>query len=290
MPPAAGLAGTAGSIPARAGIGLRAPHYEALLRERPDVGWLEAHSENYFGAGGAQLRTLERLRIDYPIALHGVGLSLGSSDPLDVAHLRKLARLVERIAPVFVSEHLSWSSVGQRHANDLLPLPYTEEALRHLIERVGQVQDTLGRRVLVENVSSYVEFSCSEMPEWQFLAALAHEADCGILLDVNNIFVSAHNHGWNALQYLQGIPASAVREMHLAGHTARRVGGRELLVDTHSTQVSEAVWRLYEAAVRRFPRAPTLIEWDSDIPPLEVLCAQAARADRCREASDAQAA
>jgi uncharacterized protein len=274
--------GTAG-LPAQAGIGLRARHHDAILAERPRVGWLEAHSENYFADGGAQIEYLERLRALYPLSLHGVGLSLGSTDPLDREHLARLKRLVDRCEPALVSEHLSFGSVGGRYANDLLPLPYTEEALRHMIDRVRQVQDYLGRRILIENVSSYLEYTCSQMRESDFLAALAFETDCGLLLDVNNVYVSARNHGFDARAYLAAIPRRAVAEIHLAGHSINRYGDREILIDTHSTHVCDAVWGLYDTAIARFGNVPTLIEWDTDLPELDVLVAEAALADAHRE-------
>jgi len=264
----------------RAGIGLRAVHHEEILRTSPNVSWFEAHSENYFAQGGALRRILPAIRERYPVSLHGVGLSLGSTDPLDRSHLAQLGRLVREIDPVFVSEHLSWSSVDGRFTNDLLPLPYTEEALRHMISRVRQVQDFLGREILIENVSSYIEFSSSQLTEWDFLGALAHEANCSILLDVNNVYVSAMNHGFDARAYLNAIPRHAVREIHLAGHSIRRIGTREIRVDTHDGPVCDAVWALYAAAVQRFGQVPTLIEWDSNIPALAVLTAEARKADR----------
>jgi uncharacterized protein len=266
-------------IPARAGIGLRAQHHDDLLRERPNVGWLEAHSENYFADGGAQVEYLLKLRELYPLSLHGVGLSLGSTDPLDREHLRRLKRLMHLSEPGFVSEHLCWASVNGVYLNDLLPLPYTEEALTHMIARVGETQDFLGRQILIENVSSYLEFSDSEMKECEFLTALAIESGCGLLLDVNNIYVSSRNHGFDARDFLAHIPRGLVREMHLAGHTVNRHEDIEILIDTHSTAVCAEVWNLYSDAIARFGGIPTLIEWDADIPALEVLAAQAARAD-----------
>lgn len=266
-------------VPAQAGIGLRAQHHVDVLESLPSVGWFEAHSENYFAAGGPQREYLERIRAHYPLSLHGVGLSLGSTDPLDREHLAQLALAVRRYEPALISEHLSWSSVGGRFTNDLLPLPYTEEALRHLIARVDAVQDALGRAILIENVSSYLTFKSSEMTEWEFLAALADESRCGILLDVNNIYVSANNHGFDAHDYLTGIPRRAVREMHLAGHSRRDLGDRSLLIDTHNAPVCDAVWDLYGAAIARFGPTPTLIEWDADIPALQVLVDEAHRAD-----------
>jgi uncharacterized protein (UPF0276 family) len=274
----------------RAGIGLRAVHHEEILATSPDVSWFEAHSENYFARGGAQRRILQRIRERYPISLHGVGLSLGSTDPLDRGHLAQLGNLVRETDPIFVSEHLSWSSVDGRFANDLLPLPYTEEALRHMILRVRQVQDFLGRQVLIENVSSYVQLSGSQLSEWDFLGALAHEANCAILLDVNNVYVSAMNHGFDPYLYLNRTPRHAVREMHLAGHSIRSVGAREIRVDTHDAPVCDAVWALYAAAVQRFGPLPTLIEWDSNIPALAALTAEARKADRVAETCRARAA
>lgn len=254
------------------------------------MGWLEAHSENYFAPGGAQPEALERIRAEYPLSLHGVGLSLGSTDPLDRRHLENLKRIVERFEPALVSEHLSWGSFRGRHFNDLLPLPYTEEALRHMVARVTELQDFLGRRVLIENVSSYLQFTSSSMPEWEFLSALALQSGCGILLDVNNVYVNAQNHDLDARAFLARMPENAVREIHLAGHSRKSYRGRDILIDTHSTFVCSEVWELYAAAVRRFGQVPTLIEWDTDIPALEVLVDEAHRADAIREAERALAA
>jgi uncharacterized protein (UPF0276 family) len=266
-------------VPARAGIGLRAEHHAAVLESLPAVGWLEVHSENHFAPAGAAHRALDRIREHYPISLHGVGLSLGSTDSMDREHLAQLRLAIERYQPALVSEHLCWGSVGGRHTNDLLPLPYTEEALRHLVSRVREAQDALGRQLLIENVSSYLAFCDSALTEWNFLAALAGESGCGILLDVNNIYVSAFNHGFDAHEYLAALPAEAVQEIHLAGHSSRDVDGHEMLIDTHNTPVAPGVWALYEAAVARFGRVPTLIEWDTDLPALEVLIAEAHQAD-----------
>ncbi len=279
-----------GSIPARAGIGLRAEHYDAVLEDRPPVGWLEVHSENYFGAGGKPLDYLERIRARYPLSLHGVGLSIGSTDPLDRQHLAKLKELIRRFEPALVSEHLSWSSVGGRYFNDLLPLPYTEEALDHMIARVAQVQDVLGRQILIENPSSYLQYVESAIPEWEFLVELAERTGCGVLLDVNNIYVSACNHGFDATTYLQTVPRHIVREIHLAGFTVNRVDDGEILIDTHNQPVWPPVWALYRQAVQRFGRIPTLIEWDTDLPELTVLVDEAYRADAILEETHAQAA
>jgi len=274
----------------RTGIGLRAQHHAQILAQRPGIGWLEAHSENYFAHGGSQRDVLTQIRAHYPLSLHGVGLSLGSIDPLDRTHLRELERLVHEFDPMLVSEHLSWGSVGGRFVNDLLPLPYTEEALRHMAERVRQVQDVLGRQILIENVSSYLQFTCSRMTEWEFLSALVRESGCAILLDVNNVYVSAMNHGFHAPTYLQALPAAAVREIHLAGHAVNRVGPREIRIDTHGEPVCQAVWELYALAVERLGPVPTLIEWDTEIPALDVLVAEAHKADSIAEVSCAEAA
>jgi uncharacterized protein (UPF0276 family) len=267
-------------MPARAGIGLRAEHHAAVLATRPDVGWLEVHSENHFAPADAAHAALDAIRAHYPISLHGVGLSLGATDPLDRAHLAKLREAIERYEPLLVSEHLCWGVAGGRHTNDLLPLPYTREALRHLVSRLGEAQEAIGRALLIENVSSYVTFRESQMTEWDFLAALHGQTGCGILLDVNNIYVSARNHGFDPLEYLDGMPRDAVGEIHLAGHSTRILEGHELLVDTHNARVCDEVWALYAAAVARFGRVPTLIEWDTDLPALDVLVDEAHRADR----------
>ncbi|MFZ1643561.1 MAG: DUF692 domain-containing protein [Candidatus Contendobacter sp.] len=279
-----------GSIPARAGIGLRAEHYAAVLESRPPVGWLEVHSENYFGAGGKPLDYLERIRAHYPLSLHGVGLSIGSTDPLDRWHLSKLKALIRRFEPALVSEHLSWGSVGGRYLNDLLPLPYTEEALYHMVARVAQAQDVLGQQILIENPSSYLQYVESTIPEWEFLTELAERTGCGVLLDVNNIYVSARNHGFDASAYLWAIPRHVVQEIHLAGFTVNRLNDGEILIDTHNRPVWPAVWALYRQAVQRFGLIPTLIEWDSDLPELAVLVDEARRADAILEERHAQAA
>lgn len=274
----------------RAGIGLRAIHHKEVVACGPAVGWFEAHSENYFARGGAARRVIEAVRRSYPLSLHGVGLSIGSTDPLDATHLAEVVRLTRELEPMLVSEHLCWGSAGGRFTNDLLPLPYTEEALRHMVARVGQVQDSLGRQMLIENVSSYLQFEHSQIDEWDFLAELARQSGCGLLLDVNNIYVSAMNHGFDALRFLSGIPRDVVQEIHLAGHSVHTVEGREIRIDTHSAPVCDAVWNLYSAALERFGPVPTLIEWDSDIPALEVLVAEARKADRKLETHHARAA
>jgi uncharacterized protein (UPF0276 family) len=256
------------------GVGLRSKHYQDILERRPEVGWLEVHSENYFGAGGYDLHVLRRLRTDYPLSVHGVGLALGSAAPEASGHVAKLKRLVDAIEPALVSEHLCWGRALGRHFNDLLPLPYTEEALALMAGRVSQLQEALGRRILVENVSSYVQFHASAIPECEFVAELARRSGCGVLLDVNNLYVNQLNHGSDALLAMRSIPVDAVAEIHLAGHLITET----CVIDTHGDRVAEPVWRLYHAALERFGPVATLIEWDTDIPPLEVLLDEAQRA------------
>ena len=256
------------------GVGLRRPHYETVLETHPPMDWFEVISENFMVAGGRPLEVLAAVRDRYPIVTHGVSLSIGSSDPLNRKYLRELSALARRFEPAWVSDHLCWTGVGGRNLHDLLPLPYTEEVVRHVSRRLRQVQDSLERRVLVENVSSYMTFRDSTMTEWDFLRAVAEEADCGILLDINNIFVSAFNHRFDADEYLEAIPVERVVQYHLAGHSDH---GTHLL-DTHDHPVREEVWSLYERAVRRFGAVSTLIEWDDHIPEFEVLSAAAERA------------
>lgn len=268
-----------GPIPARAGIGLRSIHHDALLREHPPVGWIEAHTENYFHDGGSAARALLRARANYPLSLHGVGLALGSADGLDREHLARVRDAIRRYEPALVSEHACWGHVGGEHFNDLLPLPYTDEAVELLARQVREAQDFLGRQILIENVSAYVAFTESRLPEWEFLAAVARESGCGLLLDVNNVYVSSRNLGLDARAFICGLPRDAVREIHLAGHADN--GG--VLVDDHGSNVCDAVWELYAFAIGRFGPLPTLIEWDTRIPELSVLAAEAARADELLE-------
>jgi uncharacterized protein len=263
------------AIPVSAGIGLRSQHYRDVLETQPTVGWFEVHSENYFGKGGAPLHYLEKIREDYPISLHGVGMSLGSVDALDGQHLAQLKGLIERIEPGLVSEHLSWGSFGGDYLNDLAPLPYTEEALLHVANRIVYVQDFLDRQLLMENPSSYLEYEHSTYAEHEFLNELSRRTGCSILLDVNNIYVSCHNHGWDALDYLQGIAADRVGEIHLAGHCVNRVAGMDILIDTHNQPVCAEVWALYQTALQVVGAKPTLIEWDTDVPALSVLISEA---------------
>ena len=273
-------------IPATAGVGLRAPHYREILATRPRLGWFEAHSENYFGEGGQPLAMLDAIRTDYPVSLHGVGLSLGSCDPLDTNHLHKLKRLVERIDPCLVSEHLCWSSIDGRFFNELLPLPYSKESLQHLIERVTQMQDALGRQVLIENITAYVRFNDSTLDECAFLNELARASGCGLLLDVNNVYVNSVNHGFDARSFLDRIDAGHVQEIHLAGFDQ----AGEILVDTHSAPVCDAVWELYAQTIARIGPRPSLIEWDNDIPAFGILLEQARRAEDILERQNACAA
>jgi uncharacterized protein len=269
-----------GRVPVRAGIGLRACHYRQVLGEQAAAAWLEVLIENYFGDGGQPLYFLEQVRQRYPLSFHGVGLSVGSAGPLDQEHLRRLKSLVTRFEPELVSEHLSWSAWSGRHLNDLMPLPYNEEALAVVCDHVDQVQDCLGRQILMENISSYLQLRHSTMTEQAFIAQVAARTGCGILLDVNNIYVNANNHGIDPVRYIDEIPRAAVMEIHLAGF--ERVG--DLLIDTHGNRVAEPVWRLFEKAVARFGPIPTLIEWDTDIPQLSVLQEEARKADAILEA------
>jgi uncharacterized protein (UPF0276 family) len=263
------------SIPLNSGIGLRAVHYSELLESLPSIGWLEAHSENYFGEGGRALHYLEQLRSHYPLSLHGVGLGIGSSDPLNKQHLKKLKNIIKRFEPGLVSEHLCWNASEGMYLNDLLPLPYTEEALNHTVSRIQQVQEYLGREILIENVSSYLEYECSTIPEWEFVATIAHQSGCKILLDINNIYVNAQNHDFDPYDYLHAIPADKVAEIHLAGFEMRE----DILVDTHSRPVCDAVWTLYADTMTMMGSRPTLIEWDNDIPSLTELLTEAAKAN-----------
>jgi len=256
------------------GIGLRQPHYREVFDRRPGIGFVEVHSENFFLDGGASMRALERARELYPVSLHGVGLSLGSADRLVGRHLDKLERLVDRIQPEFVSEHLSWGRLGAEHFNDLLPMPLTHAALALVADRVDHVQNRLGRRILIENISAYVAYRDGDMTEPAFLAALARRTGCTVLLDINNLYVNAVNFGFDPVAWIEELPPSVVGEMHLAGHAVTDDG----LVDTHGSRVSAEVWTLYAEACKRLGPKPTLIEWDTDLPSLDVLLEEAAAA------------
>lgn len=249
------------------GLGLRPEHYADVLEGRSSVSWFEVISENFMGDGGRPIRILEKVRQDRPVALHGVSLSVGSADPLNKQYLKRWRSLVERIEPAIVSDHLCWTGVDGENLHDLLPLPYTEETIDHVVEKVRQAQDFLKRRIALENVSSYIAFSHSEMTEWEFLSEIARRADCGILLDVNNIYVSAINHGFDALDYLHGMPAERIAQLHLAGHStcATETGGT-YLIDTHDQPVCDDVWTLYRKAVELFGPVSAMVEWDANIP------------------------
>ncbi len=262
------------------GLGLRREHYQQVVEARPAVDWFEVITENFMVAGGNPRRVLEAVREDYPIVLHGVSLSIGSTDPLDEAYLDGVDALARAVEPAWISDHLSWGTAHGVNAHDLLPLPYTEEALAHVARRVARVQERLGRRILLENPSSYLQLD-GDMTECEFLAELARRADCGILLDVNNVFVSAHNHGWDAGAYLAALPAARVGQIHLAGHSA----DGELLIDTHDGYVCDGVWRLYGEAIARFGAVATMIEWDADVPAFEELERELGRAAACARAA-----
>ena len=258
------------------GIGLRPPHYAEVVESHPPVDWFEVITENFMVAGGNPCHVLRQVRARYPVVLHGVSLSIGSVDPLDETYLTGLAALAAEIEPAWISDHLCWSSFGGHTGHDLWPLPFTEEALGHVVRRVQAVQERLRRRILIENVSSYLELAHSTLPEWEFLSEVARRADCGLLLDVNNVFVSAHNHGWDPQAYLAAMPAERVGQIHLAGHSED--GG--LLIDTHDGYVADGVWRLYADAVGRFGARSTMIEWDAEVPAFEELEAELGRAAR----------
>ena len=263
------------------GLGLRTAHYEEILAAQPRVDWFEALSENYMVAGGKPLHYLDRIRADYPMVMHGVSLSVGSSDPLDRDYLKALKALAQRIEPLWISDHLCWTGIAGKNVHDLLPLPYTAEAAAHVANRVSEVQEYLGRQILLENVSSYVGFRSSEMEEWDFLAEIAERADCLILLDVNNIYVSGFNHGFDPRDFIDAMPEKRVRQIHLAGHS--HCGTH--IIDTHDAPIIEAVWALYEHAIRRFGPVATMIERDDHIPPLAELVSELDRARDCASAS-----
>lgn len=270
------------TLPFAAGIGLRAPHYREVLDTQPGLNWVEVHSENFFG-GGAPLHTLFKVRENYPVSLHGVGMGLASTTPLNEEHLSALARLCADVQPAAVSEHLCWNAAADMVINDLLPFPYTREALMHVASRVDQVQERLGRQLLVENLSSYLSFPHSEMSEGEFLAELTKRTGCGILFDVENLYVNVRNLGVDADAFISAIPSAAVKEYHLAGYSMRD----GCLVDTHDHPVYPEVWELYESVLHQIGPRPTLIEWDSDIPALSVLMGEAARAQQRLDALEA---
>jgi len=265
------------------GLGLRHRHFQEFIDDKPDVPWLEVHTENFFNADYSASQYLEKIRENYPLSAHSVGLSLGSSSvacPVREEHLQKIKQTVDRLQPMLVSDHLSWSASDSVHyLPDLLPVPYTEEALDVMVQNIDHVQTVLKRQILVENPSSYLAYIDSPIPEWEFLAALSEKAGCGILLDVNNIYVSAHNHGFDAAYYLQQIPVTPVQEIHLAGYSVREIEGEDVYIDTHGHRVYDPVWELYMKAIDRFGAVPTLIEWDVDVPELTVLMEEKAKAE-----------
>ena len=263
------------------GLGLRTQHYSYILEHRPEVDWFEAITEDYLVAGGKPLHYLHRIREHYPLVMHGVSMSIGSCDPLNTEYLKKVKILADKIQPAWISDHLCWTGVDGLNVHDLLPLPYTEEALKHVVDRVRQVQDFLGRQILLENVSSYIEYRDSNVTEWEFLTAIAEQADCFILLDVNNIYVSSVNHHFDPLDYLNAIPVHRVRQLHLAGH--KNCG--DYIIDTHDAPIIDGVWSLYEQAVKRFGRVATMIERDDDIPEFPVLFAELQQAKKIGENS-----
>jgi len=276
-------------LPLATGIGLRAAHHERVCAERPEIAWLEVHTENFLG-GGAAPAMLESLRSRYAISLHGVGLSLGSADGLDEEHLARIAALVRRLDPAAVSDHVSWSVTGGVYFNDLLPIPYDEEALTVIVRNVARFQEAVGRPVMVENPSTYLRHTQSDRAEPQFLAELCQRSGCGLLLDVNNVFVSTENHGDDAQAYLAAIAHLPIGEIHLSGHHLRQIGNRSIRIDDHGSPVSDLVWALYERALALIGPRPTLIEWDSALPPLETLLAEAGKAQTRLDAARRSAA
>jgi len=262
------------------GVGLRAPHYSEMLEKKPGLAWLEVHSENYFSEGGRPLHLLQQIRQDYPISLHGVSLSPGSADDLNWAHLKQLKDLAERIDACLISDHLAWSSINGQYLHDLLPVPYTQETLDYMAQKIQQAQDYLKRQIIIENISSYLSHPDSSMTEWDFLVKLATQAGCGILLDVNNIYVSSCNLGFDPNDFLAGIPGDLVQEIHLGGFESTQIDGSEVLIDTHSQAIVPAVWDLYRQTITRIGRKPTIIEWDSSLPGLDTLCLEAFRAEK----------
>lgn len=267
-------------IPAQAGVGLRHPHYQEALATKPDIPWFEVHSENYFGDGGLPHFYLEQIAEHYPLSFHGVGLSIGSVDKLDLNHLKKLKHVIDKYQPALVSEHLSWSHIGNRNFNDLLPVPYTKESLANFCGHVKQTQDYIGRQILIENPSSYIRFVDSTIPEWDFFAAIPEQTGCGLLLDINNIYVSCFNHGYIASDYLSVINPDFVKEYHLAGYAHKKLESGEILIDDHGSKVHDPVWDLFDITLDTIGVKPALIEWDTDIPDLAILQTEAAKAQK----------
>lgn len=269
---------SASPVPAQAGAGLRHVHYDDFMKPQPKVGWLEIHSENYLCPGGPRMAILEKLRRDYPLSCHGVGLSLGTAEGVDDDHLASLKILIDRFQPGLISEHVSWSVTDGVYLNDLMPLPYTEEALDTLCRNVERTQEALGCQILIENPSSYVAFADSQMTEWDFIAEAARRTGCGLLLDVNNIYVSAINHGFSATDFMNGVPGEAIGEIHVAGHLACEINGENLLIDDHGSTVIDPVWALLDDALSRFGPKPVLVEWDTNLPTFDVLLGEVVKA------------
>ncbi|MCP3928391.1 MAG: DUF692 domain-containing protein [Bacteroidetes bacterium] len=268
------------SIPARAGVGLKPDHYKTILSEKPDIGWFEIHPENYMAKGGAIHHYLDKIRQSYPLSIHGVGLSLGSDEALCLDHLKALKLLVDRYQPGLVSEHLAWCKYRNMVFNDLLPVPYTKESLAIIARNIDQTQNYLGRQILIENPSSYFQLDYTTHSEYEFLVELVKRSGAGILLDVNNVYVSACNHGFDAKQYIKNIPPELVSEIHLAGHSVQQMRGGKVLIDDHGSEVIDEVWKLYEYTLHHLGNRPTLIEWDANIPDLNILKGQADIADQ----------
>lgn len=273
-------------IPHCAGIGLRAKHYQEIIDNHPDIGWFEVHTENYFGKGGKPHYYLDRIRQNYPLSFHGVGLSLGSAEPLNIQHLNQLKNITDRYLPAIISEHLCWSSIDGTYFNDLLPLPYTDECLDHIIDRISQVQEFIKRQILIENITAYVEFNHSTIPEYEFLNILAEKTGCGILLDINNLYINSVNLGWNTQTYLENISAKHILEIHLAGFNENSLQNGSVLIDAHNNPVSKDVWKLYAFAIQLLGKKPTLIEWDKNLPPLEILLSEAHKVNKMLESTD----
>lgn len=263
------------------GLGLRPPHYQDILNNKPTVDWFEILTENFLVEGGPALYYLDQIASRYPVVMHGVSMSLGSTDPLNWDYIKKVKKLSEKIKAKWISDHLCWTGIQKVNLHDLLPLPYIQEAITHVVDRIKQVQDFLGRRFVIENVSSYIDYKQSVMPEWEFLASIAEAADCSILLDVNNIYVSSYNHGFDPNTYIQAIPSNRVQQFHIAGHT--NLG--EHIIDTHDNDIIDAVWALYALAVKRFPNASTLIERDDNIPALDTLLQEVDKARAIKQAA-----
>ena len=267
---------------ANAGVGLRYQHHQDFIDLKPQVSWVEVHSENYFG-GGMPVNYLQRIRKNYELSLHGVGLSLGSSERIRKTHIKMVQKLIELVSPIFVSEHLSWNITQNFYLNDLIPVPYTQESLRIFVRNIDEVQNILGRQILIENPSAYFQYSFGDYSETEFLSHLVNQTKCGLLLDINNVYVTCHNQHTDPLTYIKEIPANAIQEIHLAGHATKVIDDSVILLDDHGSKVADAVWQLYKKAIDIFGIKPTLIEWDSNIPPLDILIREAEIANRYLE-------